>query len=314
MDYFELRSADAQQKLLNETVEQYADMVKLTMALLNGGAVPESDLVQAKTQLDTARVQDTIEFTRDGALWVGSDDGLFRFDHGPASVSILSGVPISQIEESSDGHLFMKAAQEFVEWDGVRIVDHPRPPARLGVSDDGFFRVIRDHNRLMFCTGEGAVHMAGHSVRCYPHPKAGAPLGRHVHAHRGPARQSMGAHDDGLFRRTAGGLEPLLTGVAVRSLFAGRDGNLWVGTNLNGLVRFRDQSVRMFTTADGLPNNIPMTVLARHDGSIWVGNNCGGLSWFDGRRFRTYDEKHRLSSSCVWALAEDNNDDLWIGT
>jgi ligand-binding sensor domain-containing protein len=70
----------------------------------------------------------------------------------------------------------------------------------------------------------------------------------------------------------------------------------------------------MFTTADGLPNNIPMTVLARHDGSIWVGNNCGGLSWFDGRRFRTYDDKHRLSSSCVWALAEDNNDDLWIGT
>jgi NodT family efflux transporter outer membrane factor (OMF) lipoprotein len=59
VDYFELRSADAQQKLLNETVEQYADMVKLTMALLNGGAVPESDLVQAKTQLDTARVQDT---------------------------------------------------------------------------------------------------------------------------------------------------------------------------------------------------------------------------------------------------------------
>ena len=56
VDYFELRSADAQQKLLNETVEQYADMVKLTMALLNGGAVPESDLVQAKTQLDTARV------------------------------------------------------------------------------------------------------------------------------------------------------------------------------------------------------------------------------------------------------------------
>jgi len=29
----------------------------------------------------------------------------------------------------------------------------------------------------MFCTGAGAVRMAGHSVRCYPYPKAGAPLG-----------------------------------------------------------------------------------------------------------------------------------------
>src|SRR5580658_10380510 len=70
----------------------------------------------------------------------------------------------------------------------------------------------------------------------------------------------------------------------------------------------------MLTTADGLPNNIPMTALARHDGSIWVGNNCGMLSWFDGRRFHTYDERNGLSNSCVWALVEDNNDDLWIGT
>jgi ligand-binding sensor domain-containing protein len=70
----------------------------------------------------------------------------------------------------------------------------------------------------------------------------------------------------------------------------------------------------MFTTVEGLPNNKPMTVVARHDGSIWVGNNCGGLSWFDGRRFHTYDERNGLLNSCVWALAEDGNNDLWIGT
>src|SRR6202020_873191 len=34
VDYFELRSADAQQRLLDATVDQYADMVKLTTALL----------------------------------------------------------------------------------------------------------------------------------------------------------------------------------------------------------------------------------------------------------------------------------------
>ena len=40
VDYFELRSADAQQRLLNATVDQYADNVKLTTALLDGGAAP----------------------------------------------------------------------------------------------------------------------------------------------------------------------------------------------------------------------------------------------------------------------------------
>ena len=59
VDYFELRSADAQQRLLDQTVEQYADMVKLTVTLLDGGAAPESDVIQARTQLDTALVQET---------------------------------------------------------------------------------------------------------------------------------------------------------------------------------------------------------------------------------------------------------------
>jgi len=79
VDYFELRSADAQQRLLNATVDQYADMVKLTTDLLNGGAVPESDLVQAKTQLDTARVQ-------------GTDIGVMRAQYEHA-IAILIGKP-----------------------------------------------------------------------------------------------------------------------------------------------------------------------------------------------------------------------------
>jgi NodT family efflux transporter outer membrane factor (OMF) lipoprotein len=79
IDYFELRSADAQQKLLNATVDQYTDMVKLTTALLDGGAVPESDLIQAKTQLDTARVQ-------------GTDIGVMRAQYEHA-IAILIGKP-----------------------------------------------------------------------------------------------------------------------------------------------------------------------------------------------------------------------------
>jgi NodT family efflux transporter outer membrane factor (OMF) lipoprotein len=58
-DYFELRGADAQQQLLNDTVKAYTDMLQLTTDLFNGGAAPESDVVQARTQLDTTRVQDT---------------------------------------------------------------------------------------------------------------------------------------------------------------------------------------------------------------------------------------------------------------
>ena len=78
-DYFELRSADLQQRLLDETVKAYADMVELTSALFNGGAAPEPDVVQARTQLDTTRVQDT-------------DIGVMRAQYEHA-IAVLIGKP-----------------------------------------------------------------------------------------------------------------------------------------------------------------------------------------------------------------------------
>jgi len=58
-DYFELRSADAQKKLLDDTVKAYGDALQLTINRFEGGAAPKSDVAQAKTQLETTRVQDT---------------------------------------------------------------------------------------------------------------------------------------------------------------------------------------------------------------------------------------------------------------
>jgi len=58
-DYFELRAADAQLRLLDETVKAYADALQLTRNRFEGGAAPKSDVAQAQTQLDAAQVQDT---------------------------------------------------------------------------------------------------------------------------------------------------------------------------------------------------------------------------------------------------------------
>jgi NodT family efflux transporter outer membrane factor (OMF) lipoprotein len=59
IDYFELRSADAQEKLLDETITAYTRALQLTQDRYDGGAAPRSDVAQARTQLDTARVQRT---------------------------------------------------------------------------------------------------------------------------------------------------------------------------------------------------------------------------------------------------------------
>ena len=59
MDYFELRSSDAQKQLLDDTVKAYTDNVQLTASRFRRGVAPRADLAQAQTQLDTTRVLDT---------------------------------------------------------------------------------------------------------------------------------------------------------------------------------------------------------------------------------------------------------------
>jgi hypothetical protein len=61
-------------------------------------------------------------------------------------------------------------------------------------------------------------------------------------------------------------------------------------------VRFENRAVRMFSAADGLPNEVTIATLTGSDGKLWTGNNCGGLSWFDGHRFHVYSEKDGLTS------------------
>jgi NodT family efflux transporter outer membrane factor (OMF) lipoprotein len=82
IDYMEVRSADAQIKLLKDTVKAYTDAVDLTRDRYEGGVSPLSDLSQARTQLDTARVLETdISVTR------------AQYEHAIAN---LIGVPPAQ--------------------------------------------------------------------------------------------------------------------------------------------------------------------------------------------------------------------------
>ena len=59
MDYFELRSADAQAKLLDDTVKDYQEALRITTNRFEGGVSAESDVFQAKTQLQQAIVAES---------------------------------------------------------------------------------------------------------------------------------------------------------------------------------------------------------------------------------------------------------------
>ena len=58
-DYFGLRSADLQERLLQDTVTTYEHALKVTEDRYNGGAAPRADVEQARTQLQSAQVLET---------------------------------------------------------------------------------------------------------------------------------------------------------------------------------------------------------------------------------------------------------------
>ena len=253
-----------------------------------------------------------LHFSRSGILWVGTAGGLYRFERGGFS-SVIPRLGIYRIEEASNGHLLVITSEGFMEWDGARAVAHPEVAVQLGVKTDEVFHVLEDsHGVTWFCTSLGVARRIGGSIeKLQPYGPKGHGATR---VYEDPHGNLWIARAEGLFRASATGMELVVPGMNVRCLYGDRDGDLWIGTNGDGLYRFKDRPVRIFTTADGLPNNAIMTVLASRDGMLWTGANCGGLSRFDGSSFRTYSEKDGLRNSCVYALAEDVNNDLWIGT
>jgi signal transduction histidine kinase len=254
-----------------------------------------------------------LHVSRAGVLWVGTNQGLYRMDRDHF-VPVIPHESISRIEEASDGNLLIITGHGFVEWDGTRVVRHPELAARLGVPADGIFHVYQDRNSNMwYCTAKGVARQSGSLMERIT-PYGGLRPWSAYRAYEDLQGNVWIDLKPGLFRVRGSALEPLAPHLPARAMYADRDGDLWVGSNGDGLVRFKDRTIRMYTTTEGLPIGTPMALLVTHSGRLWVGNNCGGLSWLDGERFKTYREKDGLSNSCVWALAEGSNHELWIGT
>jgi len=253
-----------------------------------------------------------LHVSRDGALWVGTAAGLYRFADGSFS-PIMPGLAITRIEEASNSHILAVTSAGFIEWDGSHAIAHPEIAAELDVKSDGEFHVLEDsHGVTWFSTVKGVARRIGNSIeRLRPYGVRGYGATR---AYEDPQGNVWVLKADGLYRANVGGLELAFPSKNLRWIYGDADGDLWVGTNGEGLYRFKDRAVQMFTKSDGLPNNVIMTVLATSDGGLWTGANCGGISRFDGKRFKTYNEKDGLLNSCVWSLAEDTNRDLWIAT
>jgi NodT family efflux transporter outer membrane factor (OMF) lipoprotein len=113
LDYFELRAADAQQKLFNDTVGQYEDAVRITNNRYVGGIAVKSDLTQAETQLQDIKVQAAdvaiarAQYEHAIAILIGQPPSAFTLAPAPLALTapppaIPPGLPSSLLERRPD--------------------------------------------------------------------------------------------------------------------------------------------------------------------------------------------------------------------
>jgi NodT family efflux transporter outer membrane factor (OMF) lipoprotein len=112
-DYFEIRAADTQQKLLNDTVAQYAEAVRITNNRFLGGVAVKSDVTQAQTQLQDAKVQASdiaiarSQFEHAIAILIGKPPASFSLPPSPLPLTdnppaIPPGIPSQLLERRPD--------------------------------------------------------------------------------------------------------------------------------------------------------------------------------------------------------------------
>lgn len=103
-------------------------------------------------------------------------------------------------------------------------------------------------------------------------------------------------------------------GATVRDLLQDRDGNLWISSGSQGLLRVSGAQVLRFSVEQGLSSDATTSLYEDHDGNLWVGTNGGGLERFSDGSFTTYSKVEGLSADQTYAVLEDKSGDIWIST
>ncbi|MCP4213494.1 MAG: response regulator [bacterium] len=99
----------------------------------------------------------------------------------------------------------------------------------------------------------------------------------------------------------------------IRAICRDGEGSLWVGTHAGGLNRLKNGKFTGFTIANGLPGNRVNALLIDHQGKLWIGTNSG-LSLMTNGVFANYSSEDGLSGNFITSISQDRQENLWIGT
>lgn len=103
----------------------------------------------------------------------------------------------------------------------------------------------------------------------------------------------------------------ILPDMKIRALYA-QDDFIWIGTD-NGLCKFSEDQITVYTTEEGLSNNLILCLYESDEGDLWIGTQ-DGLNRFSDGMFEYWNTNDGLIASRVRTITEDSYHNIWAGT
>jgi len=287
---------------------------------LDGSRSPRHYLF-AEWDVSTGLPQNSISAitqTGDGYIWVGTADGLARFDgvnftvFTHANTPVLENDAITAFCQTPDGRLWIGTDGGGVVWykDGV----FTRPSGEW-INQATVRALASDGERVMILLSGRLLRYNEGKFQAMPIPD-----GTKLTGMRDIFRDNAGwwvGGDSKAFRLNvdASAMVPLPSGFptsGVRSFVPDGAGGIWAATS-QGLVHTKDGDVRVYSTADGLATEIIRSVYRDRDGTVWVGSPSGLQRFHDGQ-FTEVTVNGGESVGVVLSFFEDRERNLWVGT
>lgn len=261
--------------------------------------------------------------TTDGYLWLGTDEGLVRFDgqrfvlFDKENTPALRGNRVGSLQSGSHGELW-------IGFKGSGLACYARGQFQLWTTAEGlphnFVRTIYDDSKGNVWIGTEDGLARWHKGQFTIWRKAdGLPDNR--------IWEVGGDQKGNVWLGTAAGLTRFHAGQFhtfsrelpdrwIYSLVEDHNGVLWAGTAQGGVLRFVDGRVTQFTIKNGLAHNQVWAMTNDHAGNLWLASTGGGLTRIaeSGRVIETFTTRQGFPSDRVQALYEDREGNLWVGT
>jgi diguanylate cyclase (GGDEF)-like protein len=248
----------------------------------------------------------------DGALWVGSEDGLFRIEaDGRLTAAGLAHTRVAALLQQADGGVLVGTGQGLFRLDPSTL--RARPWGRTETMRTSSVRSLR-HDRTggLLVAGDAGVFWL-HADGRLQWLRQGQRVDAVLQDRQGQVW--MGLSSGQLLRHSPSGTSetmlPISDAVSL-TLMEDREGLIWAGST-NGLFRVAAGDAAGLTRQDGLGGDYVRVVRQSADGAIWIAHAAGLDRWQHGRIVALHIDASGRSPA-VLALAAANDGGMWAGT